>query len=102
MGDLKRVGKDLADLVGQRLKAEVTVKGRTLVVPDTVNGKRISVKELKLQMKHALHHLNLSEDYRVLADHQKIRIVKVEEEARHGERGGTAPPPSQSLPYFFP
>jgi len=102
LGDLKKVGKDIAELLGQRLKAEVTLKGKTILVPDTVNGKHFGVKDLKLQVKHVLHHLHLSEDYRVLAEHQKIRIVKVEEKRRPVEKEGVAPPPSQSLPYFFP
>lgn len=102
MGDLKKVGKDIAELLAQRLKTEVTLKGKSLMVPDTVNGKHFGAKDLKLQVKHVLHHLHLSEDYRVLAEHQKIRIAKVEEKPKHAEREGTAPPPAQTLPYFFP
>ena len=102
MGDLKKVGNDIADLLGQRLKAEVTLKGKTLLVPDTVNGKRLGVKDLKLQVKHVLHHLHFSDDYRALAEHQKIRIVRVEEKAKHLEREGSAAPPAQTMPYFFP
>jgi len=102
LGDIKKVGNDFADLLGQRLKAEVTVKGKTLQVPDSVNGKQLGVKDLKLHVKHVLHHMHLSEDYRVLAEHQKIRIVRVEEKVKHGGKEGTAPPPAQSLPYFFP
>lgn len=102
LGDLKKVGNDIADLLGQRLKAEVTLKGKTLLVPDTINGKHFGVKDLKLQVKHILHHMHLSDDYRVLAEHQKVRIVRVEEKPKHAEREGTAPPPGQSMPYFFP
>ncbi len=102
LGDLKKVGNDIADLLGQRLKAEVTLKGKTLLVPETINGKRFGVKDLKLQVKHVLHHMHLSDDYRVLAEHQKVRIVRVEERTKHAEREGTAPPPAQSMPYFFP
>jgi hypothetical protein len=102
LGDLRKVGRDIAELLGQRLKTEVPLRGKTLIVPDIVNGKHLGVKDLKLQVKHVLHHLHLSEDYRVLAEHQKIRIVKVEEKVRHVEREGTTPPPAQTLPYFFP
>ncbi len=102
LGDLKKVGKDIAELLGQRLKTEVILKGKTLIVPDVVNSKHLGVKDLKLQVKHVLHHLHLSEDYRVLAEHQKIRVVKVEEKVRHVEKEGTAPAPAQSLPYLFP
>lgn len=102
LGDLKKVGKDIADLLSERLRTEVKLKGKTLIVPETINGKHFGVKDLKLQVKHVLHHMHLSEDYRVLAEHQKIRIVKVEERAKHEEREGAAPPPAQSLPYFFP
>jgi hypothetical protein len=102
LGDLKKVGDDMANLLGQRLNAEVTLKGKTLLVPETINGKAFGVKDLKLQVKHVLHHMHFSDHYRVLAEHQKIRIVRVEEKAKHAERGGTAPPPGQTMPYFFP
>ena len=101
LGDLKKVGKDIAEILDKRLKAQVEVKGKSLIVPDTVNGKHYGVKDMKLHVKHALHQLGLSEEYRVLIEHHKIRIVKVEEKAKYAEREGAAPPPAQSLPYFF-
>jgi len=101
LSDLKRFGKEIAEFLEQRLKAEVDVKGKVLVLPDSINGQKLGVKEVKLQLKHALHHLGLSEEYRVLAEHHRVRIVKVEEKSRPMERRGTAPPPAQSLPYFF-
>jgi hypothetical protein len=102
LGDLKKVGKDIAEILDKRLKAQVEVKGKSLIVPDTVNGKHYGVKDTKLHVKHALHQLGLSEEYRVLIEHHKIRIVKVEEKVKYAEREGAAPPPAQSLPYFFP
>jgi len=102
LGDLKKVGKDIADVVSKKLGEEVQVKGKLLLVPDIVKGKHYGVKDVKLIMKHTLHQLGMSEEYRVLAEHHQVRIVKVEEKARYGEREGVAPPPSQSLPYFFP
>ena len=102
LSDLKDVGKELAQLLGQRLRAEVDVKGKLLLLPDEVNGRKLSVKDVKLQLKHALHHLGLSEEYRVLAEHHRVRIVKLAEKPKTVERKGTAPPPSRSLPYFFP
>jgi hypothetical protein len=102
LGDLKKVGKDIAEILGKRLKTEVQVKGKMLLIPDAVNGRSCGVKDVKLHVKHALHQLGLSEQYRVLTEHHLVRIVKIEEKARYAEREGTAPPPSQSLPYFFP
>jgi hypothetical protein len=102
LGDLKKVGKDLAEIVSKKLGGDVQVKGKLLIVPDAVNGKHYGVKDVKLIMKHAIHQLGMSNEYRVLAEHHQVRIVKVEEKTRYAERGGTAPPPSQSLPYFFP
>jgi hypothetical protein len=102
LGDLKKVGKDIADVVSRKLGGEVQVKGKLLIIPDTVNGKHYGVKDVKLIMKHALHQLGMSDEYRVLAEHHQVRIVKVEEKARYAEREGVAPPPSQSMPYFFP
>ncbi len=84
LGDLKKVGKDIAEILDKRLKAQVEVKGKSLIVPDTVNGKHYGVKDMKLHVKHALHQLGLSEEYRVLAEHHKIRIVKVEEKVKYG------------------
>jgi len=103
LGDLKKVGDDIADVVSKKLGgAELQLKGKLLLIPDTVNGKHYGVKDVKLIMKHALHQLGMSDEYRVLAEHHQVRIVKVEEKVRYGERKGVAPPPSQSLPYFFP
>jgi hypothetical protein len=102
LGDLKKVSKDIAEVVSARLGEEVQVKGKLLLIPDTIKGKHYGVKDVKLVMKHALHQLGMSEEYRVLAEHHQVRIVKVEEKTRYAEREGVAPPPSQSLPYFFP
>ncbi len=102
LSDLKKLSKDISEQLSQRLKSDVTVKGHVLIVPDDVKGHRIGVKDVKLHMKHVLHNLGLSEDYRVLAEHQRIRIVKVEERRHYAQEKGTAPPPAKSLPYFFP
>ncbi len=102
MGELKKLGKDLAELLKQRLKTEVTVKGATLVLSDPVNG-QLSMNDAKLQVKHALHHLNLSDDYRVHSEHHVIHLMRVEEKKTHYvEKGRAAPAPAKSLPYFFP
>ena len=102
LGDLKKVGKELAESLGQRLKTEVSLKGRLLIVADTAGATKFGVKDVKLQVKHVLHQLGFSEEYRVLAEHHMVRIVKVGEKYRPSEREGRAAPPSQSLPYFFP
>jgi hypothetical protein len=102
LGDLKKMSKEIAQALSERLKTDVQVKGKTLIVPDMINGKHFGVKDMKLQLKHTLHHLGLTEDYRVLAEHHQVRIVKVEEKTIHAERRSEAPPPSKSLPYFFP
>jgi hypothetical protein len=102
LGELKKLGKDFAELLKQRLKTEITVKGGTLILSDPANG-QLSMKDAKLQVKHALHHLNLSDDYRVHSEHHKIHLMRVEERKTHYvEKGRAAPPPSKSLPYFFP
>ncbi len=102
LGDIKKLGKEIAETLGERLKVEVALRGKTLIVPDMVEGKRFGVKDVKLQVKHVLHHLHLSEEYRVLVEHQKIKIVRVEEKTRRAEREGAAPSPAQTMPYFFP
>jgi hypothetical protein len=102
LGELKKAGKDFAEILRQRLRTEVTVKGGTLTLSDRADGP-LNMKDAKLQVKHALHHLGLSEDYRVLSEHHKIRLVKVEQKREHHVgKEGAAPPPSKSLPYFFP
>jgi hypothetical protein len=102
LSDLKKVGNDIAELLGERMRTEVAVKGSMLIVPDTVKGKRLEIKDLKLQVKHALHHLGLSEEYRVLADHQRVIVEKVKKMPQHAHHEGTPPSPYQTLPYFFP
>jgi len=101
LGDLKKFGKDLSETLKQRMKIEITVKGGTLILNDSDNH-QVNMKDAKLQMKHALHQLKLSEEYRVLSEHHKIRLVRVEQKSHYAEKRGAAPPPSQSLPYFFP
>ncbi len=101
--DLKKVGKEIADGLRQRIKVEVIVKGGMLILKDTENGPQVNAKDAKLQLKHVLHHLGFSEEYRVLSERHKVRIQKVEQKTKHGAgKEGTTPPPAQSLPYFFP
>lgn len=102
LGDLKKVGREIAESLGQRLKVDVSQKGKLLIVDDSKGGRRLGVKDVKLQVKHVLHQLGFSEEYRVLEEHHVVRIAKVEEKVRYAERKGTVPPPSQSLPYLFP
>jgi hypothetical protein len=102
LGDLKKVGKEIAESLGRRLKTEVELKGKMIVVPDASGGAKIGVKDVKMQLKHVLHHLSLSEEYRVLSEEHRIRIVRIEEKVRRAQQKGTPPPASESLPYFFP
>lgn len=102
LSDLKKAGNDIAELLGERMRTEITMKDSVLIVPDTVNGKIVEIKDVKLQVKHALHHLGLSDEYRVLADHHRIIIEKVKKTPQHPQHEGTAPSPYQTLPYFFP
>src|SRR5208337_5242016 len=100
LGDIK-AEKELADLLRQRLKTDVTMKGGKLVI-DQTDG-QVSPKDAKLQVKHALRHLGLEEGYRVLSEHHVIRIEKLVEKKRHkAEKEGELPAPARSLPYFFP
>jgi hypothetical protein len=100
LGDLKKVEKELADLLRQRLKADVKVKGSKLILDDS-NG-RLSHKDAKQQVEHALHHLGLGDEYRVHSEHHLILIVKVAKKTRYVEKKGTTPSPNQTMPYFFP
>ena len=102
LGDLKKLGKEFAEILKERLKTEITVKGATIILGDPTSG-QLSMKDAKLQVKHALHHLKLSDEYRVHSEHHKIRLARVEEKKAHYvDKAGTAPPPAKSLPYFFP
>jgi len=101
LGEIKKVEKDLADLLRQRLKTDVTVKGGKLIL-DQTDG-HVSPKDAKLQVKHALRHLGLEEGYRVLSEHHIIRIEKLAEKKKHKyEKEGEAPAVARSMPYFFP
>jgi len=94
LNDLKKVGKDISELLVQRLKREVTVKSDRLIIPETAKGQRFGVKDVKTQVKRAWHHLGLSDKYRVLAEHRRICIVRVKEKLKpHTERKGSAPHP---------
>jgi hypothetical protein len=98
---VKRVEKELADLLRQRLKTDIKIKGSKLIL-DESNG-RLSHKDAKQQVEHALRHLGLAEGYRVLSERHIIRIEKLVEKKRHKFiKEGEAPAPSQTMPYFFP
>ena len=66
------------------------MKGKLLIVPDTAGASKFGVKDVKLQVKHVLHQLGFSEEYRVLAEHHMVRIVKVGEKYRPSDREGRA------------
>ena len=80
LGEVKKVEKELADLLRQRLKTDVTVKGGKLLL-DQTDG-HVSPKDAKLQVEHALH-LGLTEGYRVLSQHHIIRIEKLAEKKKY-------------------
>jgi mRNA-degrading endonuclease RelE of RelBE toxin-antitoxin system len=101
MGDLKEVGKELAKVLEERLKTHVEMNESRLVLREG-SSRHIHLKDVKMQVKHALHHLGFSSGYRVLSEHSTIRIFRVEKKRRHVKREGLAPSPSQSLPYLFP
>ena len=101
VSEIKRVEKDLADLLKERLKTDVTVRGGKLIL-DQTDG-HVSPKDVKLQVKHALRHLGLEEGYRVLSEHHIIRIEKLAEKKKHKhEKEGEVPAVARSMPYFFP
>ena len=101
VGDIKKVEKELADLLRERLKTDVTVKGGKLLL-DQTDG-HVNPKDAKLQVKHALRHLGLEEGYRVLSEHHIIRIEKLVEKKKHKfEKEREAPAVARSMPYFFP
>jgi len=102
LGDLKKVGKEIAESLGRRLKTEVELKGKIILVPDTSDGTKIGVKDVKMQLKHVLHHLSFSDEYRVLLEEHRIKIIRIAEKVRRTEPKGTAPAAAESLPYFFP
>jgi hypothetical protein len=101
IGELKEVGKEFARLLKERLKTDVEMNGNQLTLHES-STQGLRLKDVKSSAKHALHHLGFSHDYRVLADHHVIRIVRIEKKKKHEEKEGLAPPPSQSLPYLFP
>ena len=100
VGDLKRIEKELADLLRQRLKADVKINGSKLTLDDS-NG-RLNHKDAEHQVEHALHHLGLGDEYRVHSQHELILIVKKAKKTKYVEKKGTTPSPNQTMPYFFP
>jgi hypothetical protein len=102
LANLKKFGKEIAESLRQRLKTDVSQKGKVLLVADTEGGSKLGVKDVKLQVKHVLHQLGFSDEYRVLTEQHRIRIVKLEEKTKYVEEKRRSPPPAQSLPYLFP
>lgn len=70
LGDLKKMGKDFSRLLAEKLETEVTVKGSKLIVFDAPNYAQFGVKEAKMEVKRALHHLGLSQ-YRALEERHR-------------------------------
>jgi hypothetical protein len=101
VGPLHEFGNELAKMLQKNLKTDVELNGSTLVLRDGSNG-HLRPKDVKMQIKHVIHHLGFSHEYRVLSDHSVLRIVKVGHKSRPQEKGGSVPNPSQSLPYLFP
>jgi len=102
LGDLKKLRNEITELLEEKLKITVTVKGNSMLFPDSANGPKMTVKDAKDAMKHVIHHLRLSDGFRVLTDQGKVRIVKVQPKAKRSEKEGTPPSPSATLPYLFP
>jgi len=103
LGDLEKAGKEISNRLENKLGAEVVLKGNRIIVSKKKDGSEFRVKDVKIQLKRVLYHLGLSDRYRVLAEHNEIRIVREKEKPRQApERRGAAPPVSQSLPYYFP
>jgi hypothetical protein len=101
LGELKEVGKEFARLLQERLKTDVQMNGNTLILCE-LPSENLRLKDAKLAAKHVLHHLGFSHSYRVLSEHNVIRIIRVKEKRRHVGKEGMPPAPSQSLPYLFP
>jgi hypothetical protein len=101
LGDLSEVGKEFARLLRERLKTEAIIRGSRVTLREDSSG-HPHPKEVKMLVKHVLHHLGFSQGYRVLSGRNVIRIVKVEKKQRHAEKEGVAASPSQTLPYLFP
>ena len=99
IGELKAVSKEFARLLKERLKTDIEMNGNQLTLHQSST---LRPKDVKTSAKHALHHLGFSHDYRVLANRNMIRIVRVEKKRKQIEKEGLAPAPSQSLPYLFP
>jgi hypothetical protein len=80
LGEIKKVEKELANLLREKLKTDVTVKGGKLLL-DQTDG-HVNPKDVKLQVEHALRHLGFTEGYRVLSEHHIIRIEKLAEKKK--------------------
>jgi hypothetical protein len=101
-GDLNEFGKEMARLLQERLKTHVETHGSVLMLQNEDPNRHIRPKDVKMQVKHVLHRLGFSHDYRVLSEHNLIRIVRVEKRRRYVEKAGVVPSPTESLPYLFP
>lgn len=103
LSDLEKRGKEISQLLEEKLRTGITVKGRRLILLEKEDTRRFSIKEVKSQLKNVLHSLGFSDRYRILVDRQKIRIVKKLEKSRLPvQRKGTVPSAPRTLPYFFP
>lgn len=90
--------QDLAEFLESQLRCKSSTSRGVITVDADLKSSR--VKEL---LKRFLHRSGYK-GYKVISNKDAIRIKKIKEGSREKrkKKGSYAPPPSSSLPYFFP
>lgn len=100
MSELKNERGRLSDFLKLKLRASIVVKGKILVVG---SEERLSPKDVKTCVKRFLYHRGLSENYRVIKEHETIRITKRRlSKKKRVKKKGIPPSSYDTLPYLFP
>jgi len=101
MSELENERGNLSTFLKSKIRVPITVEGKRLVVGS--REERLLPRDVKTHVKQFLYHRGLSETYRVIEEHEVVRITKRKHKGeRRVEKKGTPPSPYDTMPYYFP
>ena len=102
VGDLKKEEKALAKFLQSKLQVPIRMNDKALIIDDTKTLKK--ARAVKMYVKAFLHKRGLSEEYRVTAHRQLVRVLKVKTHKRSKARKeeGRVPHPTETMPWYYP
>lgn len=101
MSELESERSSLSAFLKSKIRVPITVEGKGLVIGS--REETLLSRNVKIYVKRFLYHRGFSETYRVIEEHEVIRITKRKRRGeRRIEKKGTPPSPYDTMPYYFP